>query len=112
MSTRFLIAVELTLIAAATILVVLISGVLEWGGSAPATRDSDAAAATAASGEPVAFISDLAASPSALPTVAADACGPPVTADFFTRNQVLSYYGNPYTADMGILGELEPEELV
>ena len=26
--------------------------------------------------------------------------------------QILSYYGNPYTADMGILGELEPEALV
>jgi hypothetical protein len=26
--------------------------------------------------------------------------------------QILSYYGNPYTADMGILGELQPEALV
>ena len=26
--------------------------------------------------------------------------------------QILSYYGNPYTADMGILGELEAEALV
>ncbi|MGH2347879.1 MAG: hypothetical protein ACRDFT_00270, partial [bacterium] len=27
-------------------------------------------------------------------------------------NQILSYYGNPYVSAMGILGELEPEELV
>lgn len=27
-------------------------------------------------------------------------------------SQILSYYGNPYSADMGILGELEPEALV
>jgi hypothetical protein len=27
-------------------------------------------------------------------------------------HQILSYYGNPYSADMGILGELEPQALV
>lgn len=26
--------------------------------------------------------------------------------------QILSYYGNPYAADMGIVGELEPQELL
>jgi hypothetical protein len=30
----------------------------------------------------------------------------------FAEAQILSYYGNPYTADMGILGELPPEALV
>ena len=30
----------------------------------------------------------------------------------FDGTQVLSYYGNPYTADMGILGELSPGDLV
>jgi hypothetical protein len=29
-----------------------------------------------------------------------------------TGAQIVSYYGNPYTADMGILGELAPQELV
>ncbi len=28
------------------------------------------------------------------------------------ENQILSYYGNPYVPAMGILGELEPEQLV
>jgi len=42
----------------------------------------------------------------------------PVRCDFalrgqpLARHQILSYYGNPYTADMGIVGELEPEALV
>jgi hypothetical protein len=39
-------------------------------------------------------------------------CGPAVDADFLASNQILSYYGNPYVAAMGILGELEPEELI
>ena len=39
-------------------------------------------------------------------------CGPAVDAEFLTNNQILSYYGNPYVSAMGILGELEPEELV
>ena len=32
--------------------------------------------------------------------------------DYLAENQILSYYGNPYATGMGILGELEPEELV
>ena len=43
---------------------------------------------------------------------AGDACGPPVDKEFLSANQVLSYYGNPYVAAMGILGELDPPELV
>jgi hypothetical protein len=39
-------------------------------------------------------------------------CGPAVDAEFLANNQILSYYGNPYVSTMGILGELEPEELV
>jgi hypothetical protein len=39
-------------------------------------------------------------------------CGPAVDADFLANNQILSYYGNPYVSAMGILGELDPEELV
>jgi hypothetical protein len=38
--------------------------------------------------------------------------GPLVDADFLAANQILSYYGNPHVPGMGILGELEPEELV
>lgn len=43
---------------------------------------------------------------------AGDACGPPVDKEFLGANQILSYYGNPYVAAMGILGELDPHELV
>jgi len=39
-------------------------------------------------------------------------CGPAVNSEFLEENQVLSYYGNPYVPAMGILGELEPEQLV
>ena len=38
--------------------------------------------------------------------------GPSVDADFLASNQILSYYGNPHVPGMGILGELEPDELV
>lgn len=43
---------------------------------------------------------------------AVPACGPAVGAEFLEENQVVSYYGNPYVPAMGILGELEPEQLV
>jgi hypothetical protein len=39
-------------------------------------------------------------------------CGPAIDAEFLANNQILAYYGNPYVSAMGILGELEPEELV
>jgi hypothetical protein len=39
-------------------------------------------------------------------------CGPAIDAEFLASNQILAYYGNPYVPAMGILGELEPEELV
>lgn len=41
-----------------------------------------------------------------------ETCRPSVAGEPVSDYQVFSYYGNPYTADMGILGELEPEELV
>lgn len=111
MSTRSLIAVELCLVAIAAALLILILGPLDPGGSAPRAANSEAAAAAVPSSGPVAFISDNPA-PTPAAVIAPNACGSPVTGDFFARNQVLSYYGNPYTADMGILGEVEPEELV
>jgi hypothetical protein len=52
-----------------------------------------------------------AASPAATFPPIAD-CGPAVDGEFLEENQVLSYYGNPYVPAMGILGELEPEQLV
>jgi hypothetical protein len=46
------------------------------------------------------------------PTPYAVDCQPTPGPDPLTEAQILSYYGNPYTADMGILGELSPETLV
>ncbi len=113
MSTRSLIAIEVSLIAAATLILVFISGGLGAGEPAGQPPEEAAAAGTGAADGPLAFVSDPA--PAASPTpraLAPDACGPPVSGDFFAHNQVLSYYGNPYAEGMGILGELEPDELV
>lgn len=46
------------------------------------------------------------------PTPYAADCRPGPGPDPLTEAQILSYYGNPYTADMGILGELPPKTLV
>ena len=43
---------------------------------------------------------------------AGDGCAPTVGADFMRGNQILTYYGNPDSDQLGILGELEPDELV
>ena len=39
-------------------------------------------------------------------------CGPVVSGAYMIKAQILSYYGSPYTAQMGILGAMEPEVLV
>jgi len=61
-------------------------------------------------------IGQVVAASSATPATSAtplSACnGPSVDADFLASNQILSYYGNPHVPGMGILGELEPDELV
>jgi hypothetical protein len=49
---------------------------------------------------------------SSSPTPPPERCQPASSPDPLTETQLLSYYGNPYTADMGILGELPPETLV
>ena len=41
-----------------------------------------------------------------------DDCGPAVDGEFMAANQILTYYGKPYTAQIGILGQLEPDQLV
>lgn len=38
-------------------------------------------------------------------------CAPAADASFMSANQIVSYYGNPYAAQLGILGEHEPDEL-
>jgi len=110
MSRRSFLVVELSLVAAAVVLLVVLD---PFGSGESAFRDSDnqAAAPTGGDDGPLAYISD-APTPGPGGTYPPDSCGEPITAEFFERNQVLSYYGNPYTADMGILGEVEPEQLV
>jgi len=46
------------------------------------------------------------------PTPKPQGCQSTLGLDPLTETQILSYYGNPYTADMGILGELPPQTLV
>jgi hypothetical protein len=40
-----------------------------------------------------------------------DNCGPAVDTSFLSANQIVAYYGNPYAAQLGILGQHEPDEL-
>ena len=39
-------------------------------------------------------------------------CGPTVDGAYMRTAQIVSYYGSPYTAQMGILGAMEPRALV
>lgn len=41
-----------------------------------------------------------------------DGCAPPVSDESMRGNQILTYYGNPDSGLLGILGQLEPDELV
>jgi hypothetical protein len=69
-------------------------------------QDQQAAAAPVAqAGEPADEVPNS-------PTLEAVDCESAAGPDPLTETQILSYYGNPYTADMGILGELPPETLV
>jgi hypothetical protein len=45
-------------------------------------------------------------------TAVSEGCAPTVSPDFMRGNQILTYYGNPDSHLLGILGELEPDELV
>jgi hypothetical protein len=49
---------------------------------------------------------------SSSPTPEMERCQFAPSPSLLSEDQILSYYGNPYTADMGILGELPPETLV
>jgi hypothetical protein len=44
--------------------------------------------------------------------VAAEALLPPRPKPFLDKHRIVAYYGNPLVAQMGILGEYEPEEVV
>lgn len=112
MPVRTLIAVEISLVAVAVVVLYLALDV-SWSGDTDSGLPAGEAmtATNGASPAPLAIVSWVSPSPSVSP-LAADTCGPPVTADYLAKNQILSYYGNPYASGMGILGELEPNELV
>jgi hypothetical protein len=42
----------------------------------------------------------------------AGGCGVETGNDFLAANQIVSFYGNPYAADLGILGGLPPDEML
>ncbi len=48
----------------------------------------------------------------ALEGVAAEALLPPAPKPFLDRHRVVAYYGNPLAAQMGVLGEYPPEEVL
>jgi hypothetical protein len=47
-----------------------------------------------------------------LDAVAAEAFLPPKPKPFLNRHRVVSYYGNPLAAQMGVLGEYKPDEVI
>jgi hypothetical protein len=52
-------------------------------------------------------------SSSAAPTGSpADDCAPVINRSFLSANEIVSYYGNPYAEQLGILGQHPPAELV
>jgi hypothetical protein len=61
---------------------------------------------------PLAQSGEAADGASSSPTPEAERCQFAPNPNLLSEDQILSYYGNPYTADMGILGELTPETLV
>ncbi len=53
------------------------------------------------------------AAPASVPLpVAAQPASPPPPAPFLDTHRIVSYYGNPLTASMGILGEYPPDEVI
>ncbi|MDO8614913.1 MAG: hypothetical protein Q7T33_04135 [Dehalococcoidia bacterium] len=114
MSKRRLIAIEAGILAAGAVVLFL---VVAWPFNSGATPAGPAARAgtPAPSAGPLLASVQTGTHPQERPSPAVqqpDGCGPALDGEFLAANQVLSYYGNPYTPDMGILGELEPAQLV
>jgi hypothetical protein len=77
--------------------------------------DSDKPPAVLLPPHPVIDEAQAAPPPPAAPVAVFDPvvdCGPVVDGAFLEETQIVSYYGNPYVPAMGILGELQPEQLV
>jgi hypothetical protein len=118
MSSRTLVLIEIALFLGALFLILQIAGFsfdLSGGGgddTIAAGGDVD----DGASGDPPAKdegpTSDSTTPPLVTSRPDQQECGPPVDGEFFIGNQVLSYYGSPHSQLLGILGELQPQELV
>lgn len=112
MPTSRLIAIEAALVVVAVVVIALILGdPFSSGGSednGEEVRDRGTPTVLGAASTPT----PMPATPT--PTAATDPlrCGPTVDAEYLANTQIVSYYGNPYTAQMGILGELDPPDLV
>ena len=108
-----LIAVESALLLAGLVVILIVVGFPftgDGGGSG-----EEVAAANAPQVDPgpdVAGEADEGPQEASPPASAGRCCSGPADRDFFTGNQILSYYGNPYTSHMGILGQHDPREVV
>ncbi|MFQ5471561.1 MAG: hypothetical protein ACE5FA_01575 [Dehalococcoidia bacterium] len=107
----FVVEVFLAAVGALAILLIVASPFSSSGAG-----DGDLALSAAASGSDAfeVTIRDKTPSPtpSPLPTPDPLRCGPTVDGAYMANTQIVSYYGNPYTSQMGILGELDPAALV
>ena len=75
----------------------------------PAVRIEALAVADSGNGRDPAPPPDRGAAPPAPPATPA---APPPPRSVFATHQVVAYYGNPYSATMGVLGEYQGEELI
>jgi hypothetical protein len=112
MSTRTLLVIEVCLFGAAAVILYFIVDA-RWGSSSVPAPEQEEALAAEATPEPTALAASTTPSPppTPAPTPSPDRCGPLVDRAYLETNQVLAYYGNPYTDLMGILGERTPEQL-
>lgn len=115
MPTSRLILIEVALVALAALIVYWIitdpfaSG---EGEDAGAVEQAAPSATSLVRADPTVTPVPATPTPTPEPTPDLERCGPPVDAAYMENTQIVSYYGHPYTVQMGILGELEPEALV
>lgn len=106
-STLLLIEVSLVLVAAA-IVVMILANPFSSGG-----EEGNASVALPPSAVPTVRPATATPVPTPTPQPTPDlSCGPIVDGEYLENTQIVAYYGSPYTAQMGILGELEPPALI
>ncbi len=114
MTRSHFVAVELLLVAGGLLLLILLFDMPFGGGGG----DEAAGDAVQADTGPDAVSVEVAGRPELeggyVPEAVAPSpeCAPQTGRDFLSANQVVSFYGSPYTVDLGILGALPPDEMV